>query len=643
MKFSGAVFLFSALAWAQPQSSHPPLSQRVVHYQIDAKYDAAAKTLDASEILTYKNLTGQPLSTFPFHLYLNAFQPKATWISEAHRQAGQLGRAGLEEWDRKDYGAIDIKKFEVAGQGDLTSQLKFISPDDGNPDDKTVVEVQLPKPIAPGESVEFHIQFHDKFPQVVARTGHYGDFILGGQWFPKVGVWWHGAWNCHQFHADTEFFADFGVYDVKLTLPKREVVGATGVETASVDNSDGTKTVTFHAEDVHDFAWTADPYYKIFDDTFQGSAGPVHIRVLMQPANAAQGPREIAIVKRTMQRFDEWYGAYPYPQITVVDPAAFQAGGMEYPTFITAGTAWWAPDSVLLPEGVTEHEFGHQYWYGMVATNEFEEAWLDEGINSYTEVKVLESLYGEFRSVVNGQHVTYGDREEQRGGYSQNATFDPMTRKAWQFAGDASYGGVTYGKTASVLLTLEIVIGEDTMQRAVRTWFQRYKFTHPTGTDFLKTIEEVSGKDLSWYFNQAVTGTAVLDYEISDATYWPVDWYEAKRDEKNATYHSEVTVHRKGNFIFPCEIEVKFDDGSKVREHWDGQGKDEDRWHRFTYDRKAKLVSAEVDPDHKVWLDVDFFNNSKLADRGDGTARRKLSNYWLTFSELLSQLLGWVS
>jgi aminopeptidase N len=177
------------------------------------------------------------------------------------------------------------------------------------------------------------------------------------------------------------------------------------------------------------------------------------------------------------------------------------------------------------------------------------------------------------------------------------------------------------------------------MQRAVHTWFQRYKFTHPTGTDFLKTVEEVSGKDLSWYFNQAVTGTAVLDYEISDAAYWPTDWFQEKRDEKNATYHSEVTVHRKGNFVFPCEIEVKFDDGSKVREHWDGQ----DRWHRFTYDKKAKLVSAEVDPDHKVWLDVDFFNNSKLAERGNGSARRKLSNYWLTFSQLLSQMLGWVS
>ncbi|HET9743260.1 MAG TPA: M1 family metallopeptidase [Terriglobales bacterium] len=628
---------FCGILSAQPAASHAPLSQRVVHYQINAHYNAQQHSLDASEVLTYRNLTGQPLSVFPFHLYLNAFQPQSTWITEAHSHSGQNGRGTINDWKPEDYGSIAISKFEVAGQGDLTSKLQFVSPDDGNPNDKTVAQVQLPKPLAPGESVEFRIQFHDQFPEVIQRTGYKGSFIMGGQWFPKVGVWWHGAWNCHQFHANTEFFADFGVYDVKLTVPANEVVGATGLQTASIDNPNGTKTLTFHAEDVHDFAWTADPAYKVFEDTYNGSAGPVKIRTLMQPANAAQGPRENSIVKRTMALFDKWYGTYPYPQLTVVDPAAAGAGGMEYPTLITAGTVWYAPKSVLLPEVVTEHEFGHQYWYGMVATNEFEEAWLDEGINSYTEVKVLDALYGKYHSVINGKHVTLGEREEQREGYKQTASFDPMTRKAWQFVSDNSYGGVTYGKTASVLLTLESVIGEETMQRAIHTWFERYRFTHPTGTDFMKTVQEVAGQDLSWYFDQAITGTAVLDYEISSANYWPVDWYKEKHDEKDAAFHNEITVHRKGNFVLPVEVEMKFDDGSKVREHWDGK----DRWVRYRYDKKAKLVSAEVDPNHKVWLDVDFFNNSKRAEPGSPAATLKLSNYWLTFTEFLEQMLAW--
>src|SRR5262249_51871078 len=242
---------------ARAAQNHAPLSDRVVHYVIDASYEPNSHTLEATEILTYKNQTGQPLSVFPFHLYLNAFQPNSTFTRGAHRDYLS------EEWKPSYLGAIDIKKFEVVGQGDLTKKLEFVSPDDQNPDDHTVAQVRLPRAVAPGESVEFRIQFHDKLPEVVARTGYSGTFTMGAQWFPKVGVWWHGAWNCHQFHETTEFFADFGVFDVKLTLPKDQIVGATGVETSSESNRGGTKTLTFHAEDVHDFAWTADPRYKV--------------------------------------------------------------------------------------------------------------------------------------------------------------------------------------------------------------------------------------------------------------------------------------------------------------------------------------------------------------------------------------------
>src|SRR5271157_5724671 len=199
-----------------------PLSQRVVAYQIEAKYDSAQHTVDATETLTYRNLTGQPLNHFPFHLYLNAFQPKSTYAREAHRDSS-FRSSLFENWNPEDYGSNEVTSFEVVGMGDLTKQMKFISPDDGNPDDKTVFEVQLPHPVAPGQDVQFKLKFRAKFPEVADRTGYKRTFLLARQWFPKVGVWWHGAWNCHQFHALTEFFADFGTYDVKITLPKNYV------------------------------------------------------------------------------------------------------------------------------------------------------------------------------------------------------------------------------------------------------------------------------------------------------------------------------------------------------------------------------------------------------------------------------------
>ena len=618
-------------------NSATPLSQRVVAYDIDAKYNAKAHSLDATETLTYHNLTGQPLDTFPFHLYLNAFQPTSTWVREGKREAtrGQ----DFEKWDPKSNGADEIKSFEVVGQGDFTNQLQFIHPDDDNKDDRTVVQVHLPKPIPLDGYVQFKIKFHDQFPETLERTGWNRDFVLGGQWFPKVGVWWHGAWNCHQFHAYTEFFADFGVYDVKLTVPQYEVVGASGIEVSSVNNPDGTKTVAYHGEDIHDFAWTASPHYLIYNDIFQSTMGPVKLRIMMQPAHWGQAERHALIAKQTMERFDRWYGPYPYKTLTIVDPdPGSQALGMEYPTFITGGTNWFMPKGLLLPEGVVEHEFGHQYWYGMVATNEFEDAWMDEGINQYSEAKVMDSIFGPSTSVLNLWGITGGERDQDRLFYESVAALDSMAQNGWQYFNYNSYGGITYGKTALILLTLENVIGEDTMRQAMHTYFLRYRFTHPTKEDFLKTIEEVSGKDLRWYFNQAVYGTQVLDYEVLKISSVPVEWYKDDLQEKKGVteYVDNVWIHRKEDFVMPVDVEIKFDNGDKVREHWEGQ----DRWVRYAYRKKAKVESVEVDPDHKIYFDRNNFNNSQT-EEANGAAARKLANYWTCIGQFFAQMLAW--
>ncbi|MGB2663115.1 MAG: M1 family metallopeptidase, partial [Candidatus Acidiferrum sp.] len=404
-------------------NSPTPMSQRIVHYRIDAKYDPPKHAIDATEILTYHNLTGQPLDHFPFHLYQNAFQPNSTWVREAKRDGSR--DTGYDKWDPKEFGSEEIKSVEVVGQGDLTSQLHFIAPDDGNKDDKTVVDLALAKPVPAGAFVQFKIVFHDQMPETQARSGWKRDFMLGGQWFPKVGVWWHGAWNCHQYHATTEFFADFGVYDVKLTVPQNQVIGASGVEVASSNNTDGTKSLTYHGDDIHDFAWTASPRFKVRESVYQAQMGPVKLRFLMQPAHWSQAERHERIIRETLDHFEKWYGPYPYKSLTIVDPEPDSAaGGMEYPTFITGDSNWFEPEGFKLIENVLEHEFGHQYWYGMVATNEFEDAWMDEGINSYTEVKVLDSIFGKKTSIINMGGATLGEPGEQRLSYIGVADLD---------------------------------------------------------------------------------------------------------------------------------------------------------------------------------------------------------------------------
>ena len=218
-----------------------------------------------------------------------------------------------------------------------------------------------------------------------------------------------------------------------------------------------------------------------------------------------------------------------------------------------------------------------------------------------------------------------------------------MAQNAYSYVGMNSYGGITYGKTASVLLTLEGIIGKDTMAKAMQTYFMKYRFTHPVKEDFLKTIEEVAGKDLRWYFNQAIYGSNVLDYEILGVNSFPVNWYEEKKDKKadkkakdDTVYQSYVTVHRKEDFVMPVDDEIKFDNGEKVRERWDGQS----RWTRFGYQKKAKVVSAEIDPDHTVQLDRNNFNNSFVVEP-NSKPTQKISTYWLFVTQWLSQAAAW--
>jgi hypothetical protein len=644
-------------------NSPTPLSTRVVAYTIDARVDVKQKLVDATETLTYKNLTGQPLSTFPFHLYLNAFQPDSTLTSETKFGGGNRDTDFNGSYPDKKRGSITITHLEADTFGDLTNSLHFIAPDDHNANDRTVAELNLSRPIAPGDSITFRMVFHDVFPESVERNGYKRDFLMGGQWYPKLGVFWHGAWNCHQYHSTTEFFSDFGTFDVSLTLPTNYTVGASGVPTSDHLNADGTRTQSFHGEDIHDFAWAASPRFTVTNATYLSSMGPVQVHVLSLASHPKAGPRYRDILLASLKQFDQRYGPYPYKILTLIDPEPGSAmEGMEYPTLITGGTSWFDPTHMTEIEA--EHEFGHQYWYGMVATNEFEDAWLDEGINSYTEVDVTGAILGRQTNAIDFGWANASDAMLQYLEYIGMPDYDPVTRKAWQFRSYTSYGVITYGKSATLLGTLEGLIGKDTMDEAMRTWFMRYRFTHPTTEDFLHTIEEVAIKrgrapglltpspydpvlhqvlpttqviinsGLRPYFNQAVYGTAILDYAIDNISSTPVQWWQSNTKDK--TLRNTVTVHRVGDFTLPVTLEIVFSDNTRRRETWDGQ----DRWRAWTYLTTASITSAEVDPDHTLLLDVNRFNNSQTVAANPIPAR-KITNLWSTLLQLSGQLAGW--
>lgn len=613
-----------------------PLTRPIASYQISCRLDPEKKTVEGTELLTWTNTTTKPAATLQFHLYLNAFR---NTLSTFWRESGGEHRGNRlpESW-----GSIEVTRMTLADGSDLLPALTYIAPDDGNPHDRTVAEIQLPRPVGPGETISVSIDFRSRLPRVSTRTGWKGDFFLVAQWFPKIGVFQEKGWNCHQFHATTEYFADFGNYDVSIDVPARYrgKVGATGVRVEERDLPGERVLYRFRQESVHDFAWTADPGYIVIDDLFrEPGVADTQIHLFLQPEHSAQAPRYLKATKTAIAGYGRVLGPYPYETITVVDPpwGARGAGGMEYPTFITGGTYRIAPGNAHSPESVTIHEFGHQYFYGMIASNEFEEPWLDEGFNQYMEGRVLGAAYGPDHPVLSvfGWRVAVNVPKrlplDTNRRYFPVATEDVLATPAWKFRNRTSYGAHVYSKTALVMSTLERLIGTPTMNRALRLYADRWKFKHPTTGDWIAAVNDATGQDWRWFFDRTFFSSGAVDYAVEEAVsekasppkgLFDVD---GKLEEKAPAplarargWNSLVTVARRGDVAMPVEIVLRFDGGKTHRSSWDGEA----RWKKFHVANGPKLIEAVVDPNEKILLDLDRTNNGRLVTPDGRAASR---------------------
>jgi len=619
-----AFFLFTFNQTALARQGQP-----IVDYRIKVRLIPQEKAISGKETLTWLNNSNQSVSELQFHLYLNAFKNN---LSTFMKESGGVHR-GFKRGEQ-NWGYIEIRKLLDTRGADLTSNIEYIQPDDGNKDDQTVIRVRLPKPIPPQQKVSLEIEFYSKLPKIFARAGFYKNFYMLGQWFPKIGVLWNGKWNCHQYHLNSEFFADFGIYEVEMTVPEGYVVGATGKRIREVKNEDGTRTYTHSQEDIHDFAWTACPDFVEFKEKFiiENPRVETEIILLIHRSHLNQKERYLSSLKNGIEFYSQNYGAYPYPVITLVDPplGGLGAGGMEYPTLFTSMAVSLIPRGLRFSEMVTIHEFGHNYWYGMVGSNEFEEAWLDEGINSYSEIKALARYYGQDSSMLDFMGLKMGDLAWQRTQVCGSGKMDAILKNSWEFFSNGSYSINSYAKAAIMLLTLESFLGEETMSKIMRSYFERWKFRHPTSKDFIAVAEEVSHQDLDWFFNQFLLSPDKLDYAIGEIKSLLLKEPEGKfnmekggaqedkgkgNEQNLKMFRNEVVVVRKGELIFPQEILVEFEQGEKIHETWDGK----ERWKRFVYVRPYKLRSARLDPENKILLDVNFTNNSMLLKQNNMT------------------------
>ncbi|RUL73659.1 M1 family metallopeptidase [Dyella choica] len=658
-------------AWGGERSGkEPTLSDRVVSYTIHADLDAARHAVTGKEHMTWRNRSDREVRSVYLHLYLNAFQNEgSTFFTERNVQTAHASSRGLAALKEGQWGWIRLQHVQQDGAA-LT--WRFVHPDGGPETDQTVVRIDLAQPVPSAGTLVLDIDFVSQLPRVVARTGWWGDFNLVGQWFPKIGVLElageRGAtqvrWNVHEFHFNSEFFADFGLYDVNLTVPSDYTVGAVGQLRGTLAQKGGRTTYHFVQGDVHDFAWVAAKGYRTLDGTYAGPGSPkVAVRVIYPPEYEASAAPSLKANIDALGYFSKTLGAYPYDTLTVVVPPynAVEAGGMEYPTFTTTEAYQYVePDTwtQMASDIVNIHEFGHGYFYGILASNEFEEPMLDEGLNEFWDMRMLGERHEDYvlatpftKWLGITPHLT--GFEFERLGAMLRHPHDPLAQNSWDRMSSFSYFTV-YTRASTALHDLEQRLGRPALEKAFRLYYQRWRFRHPSVADFRAALIDSSGdaKDVDAIFNPYVYGTGVMEDGISSIDSFEelpqagVCWKDDKKTEVVAVdlerqidreredwkkahpqaqpkesgpfaWHSTITLVRHGAPT-PELLRVTFEDGTHEDVTWD----DGRRWARFDFVKPSKAVSAELDPEGHNYLDYDRLNNS-LTSRPNGAASRR--------------------
>ncbi len=648
----GAFCLLVQVAGAQPWSP------RTASYDMAIALDTARHQVRARQTLVFTNPSEDTIRNMRFHMYYNAWKNNYTdFFTEDSRIPRTKPQA---EVDACTWSWVKVTRATDPQGNDLTARLRYVQPDNDNTNDHTVLDVPLAVPVLPHQTYRLEMEWLSQIPPLMIRTGYARDYYFMVQWFPKLGVYEPagsrfakvGQWNCHQYHPATEYFGEYGVYDVRLTVPQGYVVGASGSLQSTTDNPDGTATHHYRAEDVVDFAWTAHPGFVAVTERWRDT----DIRLLIRPEHLCNQERFLDAARHTLDFMADYIAPYPYPTLTIVSPPYFglNSGAMEYPTLITAPTLSNLPAGIRTTETLVIHELIHQYFMQMIGTNEQEEPWMDEGLTSYFEAKILDQYYpgGTVDWPYMGVHI--GSAELRRGRFfgAENTQVNPLSDFGWHFR-HGSYAPIVYGKPAVWLRTLEGLVGEACMQRIFQTYFERWKFKHPCREDFIAVVNDVVvqvhgtrfGKDMNWFLHPAIYGTEVCDYavgRIENKLLPPRVGYFDDSDDclvadmaSGEVFASKAILFRHGGFVVPVRVKVVFDNGDVAWEYWDGRA----RSHELAYTGARQIASVHIDPLNQNPLDKNLINNS-YATQPDRTGIARYTVALLTWMQQVMVSMG---
>lgn len=605
------------------------LSERTANYDMNITLDEVNHKLLGVTQLVWNNPSGDTIYYLPFHLYYNAFKDtRSTFMKESDGFSDFL-RPGDNDCH---WSWTQITNFSDSRKQDLTDQMFFDPADDGNIYDQTVLRIPLKTPILPFAQDTFNFSWEAQIPNIKPRTGYNKEFYFFAQWFPKIGVYEptgvrgakEGRWNCHQYHASGEYYADFGNYDVRLNIPENYQVVASGqLQNQTIEGE--RKISHFRVEDVIDFTWSCSPHFVLQKDKWND----VELIYVSYPEHKHVSGRYFTAVKMAMEYLDKYIGKYPYPTLSMIDPPmhGIFTGGMEYPTIITSLNFCFLPKNLRTTETLVVHEFIHQYFMQMVATHEVEDTWMDEGITTYYENRILDHYYGEKTSLSDCFGLTIGSGEYNRAEFfaMDNPKIAPNSCKSHEFH-HGGYGPIQYNKTAVWLRTLEGLMGQSCFDEAMKHYFETWKFKHPGPDDFIQAFKTVSETcpeinqdlDLDHFFDQAIKGTEMCDYSVAQISNDPIlkdeGYLENYEDcitptgSKSKGLKSSYVLHRLGEVILPVEILVSFEDSTSVLDFWDGKSRSFEK----EYINHSKIVAVQIDPKYKIPLDHNYLNNGLI-------------------------------
>lgn len=452
----------------------------------------------------------------------------------------------------------------------------------------------LPRALKGHEVIELNISFVSQLPEVVERTGYAGDFHMMAQWFPKLAKREvDGRWAHFAFHPYAEFYADFGNYDVRMNVPARFVVGSTGELSETKVGDPERKNYQAKAQGVHDFAWTAWPNFIVEERVFTGT----RVRLLRPSHTPFTAAATWKTVESGLRQLGAAYGPYPYPTLTIVHPprSAGRAGGMEYPQLITTGgPEIGASLGIRGTELLTIHELGHQWFQGLIATNEYAHPFLDEGLVSFAEWRFLTENYGA-ASLVDWPWLNISRETAGRYLNRRSRTHQAPSLPAPDFESFSAISSRVYARTPLCLETLARSFSRKQLYRALGRYSREQRFRHPQPDDFFATIEKEMGPEARRQLEKMLNESASLDLRVADV----------QSDRVNHSWVSHITIERNGKLELPYELLLRFESGENKRLVFDGH----EARTTLVESHSSPLVRVQIDPERRLLVDDQLFNN----------------------------------